>query len=665
GVDLVAWARPHLAFAFGGEVFLVPTLDPGDDLPPLEVGQEVRFLSLITGKDEDEILGLTGSDSRRLIAFRYEPGGAWSVAPEREAWPRESWTQLLDNFPADVAFLASESQRGPGWPDLLVVFQDGELARFRCVEKGALRRIWQELWHRLGLAGAEQRLAAAPGLLGRVPDRLELRRAIRFGVVESILQEVEDIDARKRQVWTKGVVGLFDPTEARRALAAGLHPLLQAFRRWRKAGSAGPGPATGDFVTEILAQIYRRYKYANVDIQVQMDRVLRSLDWSKHGSESEDPRILSLAEKCRHNRSDLWRELQPVKPGKNLRDFVYRGGFALERWSSAYLPSDTLRLNRFHSKPGAVGLAYLGHSPADAQWSSHLVVATKSHLQIHRLKAGGTKMELDPVQESRPEGGSLRSLATIPGEGGDRLLVSDAAGTLRLMEVQAETGDLAEVARLELGDYGLPGALASLSSGPGEVLVALAFVRGVRSSLALCRVREKMLTLQQVIHLELLRVSSLDVATQGKNFLFLVASASGGPVLLYSLPAGSEEVRLVGSYRLSSGGVLSVCFDSARSPRYFAGGDRLGLLWCFDLQVATPSAVTCLAWLHQLRGTIPSLVRVRLEDEPKQTYFLAGSDHGELALLGSSDGKRHWDHRMLSPVQRLLPFAGGRGFVVG
>ncbi len=642
--DAVALAPQWLSHAAAGKVIVEPlSASVGSKPSPLPMGGEVDFLTL-SQATAGAFLGVVGADSRRLFAFesRTLTRGEGSADMKIE----ESWRQVQPDFPADVVFLPADSDQSR-WPDLLVISRNGTLERLRFVGKTAIRRVWHHLWRALDLQDVEGRLRAAK----EAEQELEpWRRALLFGAVEGMLEGLERASPQQRRQWTHGAKELFRPVEDYRVLSAGLYPLLQRFRD--AAQEQDPTGPEWDLLCELLHSIYHRQDRANIEIRSQIDRVLRSIEIPLlESGNGADPRIRDLEARSRRNREDVWQELQEIDD-PTAQQLVDRCRFGLERWASAYLATDTLRLGGWQDLILATGVAGFTTAGEDGSRIPWLAIASHRGVTLHAVRPRG-KLCIDAAHSMlAPRWGNARLLA-VPGDGGDRLLVADAFGYLRLYRFEPSKKNLEELTLRRISDHGTPGPLRCLANSTGEVLGVSAWNIGRRSKLVVFRVAGDSLEILETRSLEIPRVSCLDLATAGDgSFWLLTGSSYGGPVQLHRIIPG-ESFSQEAEYWPAGGGTLALRFVRARAPQRFVIGDRSGFLWCAEM--GSDFVGGRLAWLYRLDSAVRSLLAVDIGGTP---HVLAASDAGQLSLLRPADAVRVWVHRMLSPIQELAELAG-------
>ncbi len=441
--EVVALAPHWFGHAMTDEV-IIERQGSGRASFPIE--DDVRLLAL--GQSFDGALrGITGADSPRLLAFTAQDKDS-GIAIE------QTWRQLLPEFPADVVFLPFDTN-GSDWSDLLVVFRSGTLTRFHYVGKPAIRRVWHGLWKRLGLDDVDSRLRAAAYAKA---ENDAWHRPLLFGAVEGVLEGLDGASESQRKQWASEVSTLFRPEEDYQLLSAGIYPLLQRLREELEKKPV-PDSCAWDFLRKVLDRIYERQERANVEIRVQIDRVIRSID----PPFPDDGNVLQR--RSRRSREDAWQELQGGDDRRAPEELIERCRLGLERWASAYLPADTLRLGRWKRRlllTGVAGFTTAAESGSRIPW---LAIASRGRLAIHRVRRRG-KLRIKPAATWH-ERGNVR-ICRIPASGNDRLLVANSAGYLHLLsfephDSEAQQGTLTKLASHSIAEHGNPPLLWCLA----------------------------------------------------------------------------------------------------------------------------------------------------------------------------------------------------------
>lgn len=603
-----------------------------------ELGERVRALALV-GDPPLPARAVAASDARLLVGLEGWLGNV-----------REDWRQPLQEFPVGVAFLPRDRGQCRGdWPDLLVVFHDGDLQRLRFVGQPRIRQAWSRAWRELGGGEAGPRIAAA--LAARDKKDLKRRQAAIFGAVEGMLEGAAGAEPELEATWAEAILDLFRPEESFRVLSRPLELLLGTFERWlRDEGEDWAFPAV------LLYWIYTGQFY--FAIQARIDEVLRSLSLSK--AQQAHPAVKVLTERSAVNRNDVWSRAEPANP----KEIVERSVFGLERWANAYLLADAARLEPSSLDAAPTGLAGL-ELPGTREL--RVVCSGPRLLKAYRLRENGTLDLLDPAGHNLGREG-IRSIVAVPSGEGTRLVVAGATGDLHLLAFDPESSSFTQLDHLsrqdsELGPHASAWAAACTLLGDDPIL-AVSYNERRQARVRLLSLEQDRLRHRAWLPLDIPRARALDVAADGAGgFLLAAGSYHAGPVRLLDLDGDGDgrERSPRRWFRVLKSGTLALRFSSSLRPTRLLAGERSGLLWCADL--TQPSDVEDLAWTYHLGAAVRAIEVVDFDGEP---HFLAGAENGRLVLLRARDGRRIWKHAMGHPVRRIRSVdAHGDRVVVG
>lgn len=600
-----------------------------------DASDEIALLSAITDA-EKRIYSICGFDSRQLMAFELDP----TDPPEPDTPLERAWRHHLARFPSSVALIPGEE----GWPELLVTFRDGSLSLLRYVGRKGLWDLWDDLWAYLGARSADQRLTRALKLR-RKNDSDTRRKALLFGAIEAMLQELPKSSESDKERWLEQIPKLFKPREDYRILTVALEPLLATLRRVVRAEIDMRDCKA--FLLDALASIYKRQEDANIEILSHVDRVVRSVEpevWN--GLQQEKAEFKDIIRRSHRNRQQVWKELrEPPDPQTKIK----RSAYGFERWASAYLVADAVHLGRWQEKLSVWDAEGFSTPDPDRHW---LAVTTKKGLAVHRWQELGL-VELAPTAVLGSYSDRESRVLAVPGA--KPLLLFAEASKIRLLHFDPGAEELRVLDTLPSGEAGLLGPWSFVpDDGGGLGLVACH--QGRRATWLTFRVEDERLELVSQHPAELSKVSCLDLALEENGSpIFMTGSSLGGAVDVFRLDLDDADrpPERFERYWPSAGGVLTVCFNAQRAPTHGVIGDVSGFIWCAKLPPA--ERPNRLAWVYQLDAAIRSMARTRHQGQP---HVLVGSDGGKLVLLRFSDAARIWSHRLQSPIRRLSVAAG-------
>lgn len=630
GVDdrsLLLWP----ADASGGEPTVVAR-----DLPL----DQPSGLAIAVGRS-GEVFVVHAGDDRQLRGFRI--GSQAGVPPRVLA----EWRQQLFDLTADCVLLTPTSPEA--WPDVLVAYYSGHLERLRLVGTQRLRDAWRHVVAANHLVPEAGHPAAARH--GSAQQGDAWRRAALFAKLEGLLDcyRRSRKPASQRQLAAR-VVDLFDKDEDHRVLTAALDGLLGYLRR--------PDAAGDDHLWLALREIRRRHNVSQ-EICTQIDRVVRSLDHASFSGRSYASTVSDLVGAGELNREAAWDKLI-AEPNPTPGQRKERAVLGLERWASALLPCDSLRLSRSRERPitGAAAVEFRG-AGAEGQC---IAIAMPGSLQLHALGMFG---RIDPASRTTfPIAGGELLVEAVPADGdaGPGVVAASSSGRVFLIRFGADaTPEESTTAETRIPNCLGVHALRCLVRKQALPLVIAAYRTPDGAALACWSVEGKALRPLQRWLLDLRGVRSIDVAEDSGRVLVLVTPTQGPVVLMQAaMEGGLDEIDRISP---STGDTLVGRLSSSQSPTAALLGGRAGYLWSVSLKPTPPSAR--LRWLHKLDTAVRCMETLTLDGEP---VIAAGSDAGRLALLRAADGARIWTHRMRSPVRGLVTLAqwngGGPGLAV-
>lgn len=653
----LALTKRSICGIYGDTLILV---DPKERIIRESFGDKLAYLATVD-TDHELVRGLFGFESRRLAAFEAgssHEGGNFD----------QQWRHYLSDFPSCAAFLPDDPKGD--WPDFLVEFRNGDLARLRYFGQKRIADLWSSLWQRLEKKLQRNRRAIAEAARQDAPDRganddeqqvARWLRAAFLGAVEQSLYALREARDPDFQDLKEKIVALFEPTSDYRTLTAPLHPLLQELRaEVNRVG--GPEPKRTRFLLEVLGEIYEKQQKANVEIPNQIGQVIGSLEqeaWERLVETSSDrKKITELREKSQRNQQVIWQEIN--EPSTTSSHHVERAGLGMERWASAFLPAHIVHIGRWKNKSnlhGATGFA-TGRGGDRKNW---LAVASFEGLGVYEIDRYD-RLSLDPVARDNFLGNN--QVLSIPGSPG-LLLVRGFDQTLKLFRFDPKGKELSQLTpEAKLSRFGTPDSWALVAQPDGACLGIVTCQRGRRSEWVLFAIEKDDINILSHHSASLPGVSCLDLATHKDGSLSLLAGSSlGGPVSLYRIRQTENgtwgEFEKVDDYWPSAGGTSSVRFVTPHEPDSFLIGDISGFIWCGQIQ--TNQYKSRLAWVYQLDAAIRSILPLEYEGEP---HALVGSDAGKIVFLRCSDALRLWTHRLQAPIRELAMAIDDRQTVV-